>query len=68
MGIANRGTVYLDFSNHESWTWPSIGSRELRFKVSKNAAADADVYMDAAGVEVRYVQPAEVAVVLWEEL
>lgn len=68
VGLGNQGTVSEDFSNHESWTWPSINSHEVRLQAKGNAGSDGDIHVDAVGVEVRYVPPTEVAVVLWEEL
>ncbi|MFQ5805347.1 MAG: hypothetical protein ACE5I3_02725 [Phycisphaerae bacterium] len=68
VGVVNQGTVSLDFSNHESWTWPSVNSREVRFHAKKKADSDGDIYVDGAALEVRYVPPNQAVVVLWEEL
>ena len=68
VGIGNQGTVSEDFSNHESWTWPSINSHEVRLQAKENVVSDGNIYVDAVGLEVRYVPPNQAAVVLWEEL
>ncbi len=68
VGIGNQGTVSEDFSNHESWTWPSINSREARLQAKGNGGSDGNIYVDAVGLELRYVPPNQAAVVLWEEL
>ena len=68
VGIANQGTEYLDFSNIENWTWTGIRWRFVRVYMSSIGAPEANIYMDAAALEVRYVPPTGAAIVLWEEL
>ncbi len=68
VGLGNQGTVFEDFSNHESWTWPRINSHEVRLQAKGNGGSDGNIYVDAVALEVRYVPPTEAAVVLWEEL
>ncbi len=68
VGLANPGTVSIDFSNLENWTWTGIRSRFVRLYMSAIALPEAEIYVDGVAVEVRYVPPNEAAVVLWEEL
>lgn len=68
VGVANQGTTAMDFSGYETWTWPSINSYEVLVRARKKDGADGLIYVDAVGLEVQYVEPTDVAVVLWEEL
>ncbi len=68
IGIGNQGTVYLDFSNQESWSWPTINSHDVRLQAKGNGGSDGDIFVDGVALEVRYVPPIQPVVVLWEEL
>jgi type II secretory pathway pseudopilin PulG len=68
VGSANPGTVSLDFSNLENWTWTGVRSRFVRLYMSAIGVPEADIYVDGVALVVRYVPPDEAAVVLWEEL
>ncbi|MCH7719630.1 MAG: hypothetical protein IH988_01385 [Planctomycetes bacterium] len=68
VGLGNLGTVSLDFSNLESWTWTGLRSRFVRLYMSAIDLPETEIYVDGVRVEVRYVPPNETAMVLWEEL
>jgi len=68
IGSANPGTVYLDLTNIADWTWTEVRSRFVRFYMSATGTPEAEIYIDSAGLDVRYVPPNTAGVVLWEEL
>jgi len=68
VGIGNSGTIKLDLTNTEDWTWPRVRSRFVRLYMSSIGSPEADIYVDSVRVKVSYVPPNQAAVVLWEEL
>ncbi len=59
----------MDFTNiQSSWTWPDLNAQIVRLYMTATGVPEAEVYVDGISIEVRYVPPAEAAVVLWEEL
>ncbi len=68
VGSGNPGTLYLDLTNNELWTWVDLRSRFVRLYMDSIGSPDAEIFVDAVAVEVRYVPPNQAAVVLWEEL
>ena len=69
VGVANAGTVLMDFTNiQNNWTWPDLNAQIVRLYMTATGVPEAEIYVDAVSIEVRYVPPSEAAVVLWEEL
>ncbi|UCD30512.1 MAG: hypothetical protein JSV03_08605, partial [Planctomycetota bacterium] len=68
VGSANQGTVSVDFSNYEDWTWSSIDSREVvLIALKQGEGEDGTIFVDTTVLEVQHAQ-LEPTIILWEEL
>jgi hypothetical protein len=64
----NPGSVWLDFSQLEDWTWSGLRSRHVRLYMSAIGLPEAEIHVDGVALEVRYVPPSGPGLVTWEEM